>query len=309
MPTSTTALGDMRRMASLAMGGEATFEERPNLIVYAEPVSPMSHPDESIRKLLYCAEHRLPVAYVPFAARGGTAPIGQAAIIAQLTAESLSALVIHQAKRPGAPFIFGGMASIMDMSTTVFSYGAPEFQAGNTMMAEMAHYLDLPNFGTGGTSDSQVLDGQALIEASTSCMLAHLCGAHLVHDIGLLGSATILMPEMIVISDHLAAKFKAMFREVQTDPDSLATERFSCGISSGEFISTPETLAHFREIWYPPLFYRGGARRWEKESDLTFEEQANQLTRKLIEQPPGNCLPAQTAEPILQILRDAETSQ
>ena len=33
---------------------------RPLLIVYSEPVSPLVHPDESMRKLLYCAEYEIP---------------------------------------------------------------------------------------------------------------------------------------------------------------------------------------------------------------------------------------------------------
>ena len=149
MPVTLEGLVESKEMAAVAAGGDAELRVHPLLIVYAEPVSPLSHPDESIRKLLYCAEEGLPLAYVPYAAQGGTAPLSQAGIIAQLCAESLSGLVIHQLQRPGAPFIFGGMASVMDMHTTIFSYGAPEFQLGNSLMAEMAHHFGLPNFGTG----------------------------------------------------------------------------------------------------------------------------------------------------------------
>lgn len=73
--------------------------------------------------MLYCAEHEIPLVYTPYAAMGGTAPMSQAAIIAQLCAESLSGLVVHQLEQRGAPFIFGGMPSVMDMKTTIFSYG------------------------------------------------------------------------------------------------------------------------------------------------------------------------------------------
>ena len=128
MPITPDGLIDCHEMAALAVGGENALRGRPAMIVYAEPVSPLVHPDESVRKLLYCAEHEIPIVYIPYAAMGGTAPQSQAAIVAQLCAESLSGLVIHQLKQPGAPFIFGGMASVMDLKTTIFSYGAPEFQ-------------------------------------------------------------------------------------------------------------------------------------------------------------------------------------
>ncbi|MCP4539169.1 MAG: trimethylamine methyltransferase, partial [Chloroflexi bacterium] len=74
MPVTLRALVDCREMAALAAGGEDALRTRPLLIVYSEPVSPLVHPDESVRKLLYCAEHEIPLVYTPFAAMGGTAP-------------------------------------------------------------------------------------------------------------------------------------------------------------------------------------------------------------------------------------------
>jgi trimethylamine--corrinoid protein Co-methyltransferase len=141
MPITPQAVADSQEMAALAVGGGDVLRDRPTLIIYAEPVSPLSHPDGAMRKLLYCAEHEIPLVYTPYAAMGATAPMSPTAITAQLCAESLSGLVVHQLKHPGAPFVFGGMASVMDMQSTIFSYGAPEFQRGNTLMAEMAHHL------------------------------------------------------------------------------------------------------------------------------------------------------------------------
>ncbi|MBM4422784.1 MAG: hypothetical protein FJ030_05260 [Chloroflexi bacterium] len=301
MPISLDSLRDMREMAALAVGGDSALRARSNVIVYAEPVSPLLHPDESIGKLLYCAEHGLPVAYVPYAAMGGTAPQSQAAIIAQLCAESLSALVVHQLKRPGAPFIFGGMASVMDMKTTVFSYGAPEFQLGNSLMAEMAHYFELPNFGTGGTSDSQTFDGQAILEAASSCMMASLVGANLIHDVGLLGSATVVMPEMIAATDEIAAMLSHLFGAVAVDADSLSLNLFAGVETRGEFVTHPYTLEHMRDVWYSQLLYRGGDKEWADSERLAFESRVNTRTRALIEQHQPPLLPADTAECIERI--------
>lgn len=113
MPVTHRALVDSREMAALAVGGDDALRERPTLIVYAEPVPPLMHPDDSVRKLLTCADHEIPLVYIPYAAMGGTGPMSPAGIVAQLCAESLSGLVVHQLKRPGAPFVFGGMASVM----------------------------------------------------------------------------------------------------------------------------------------------------------------------------------------------------
>jgi trimethylamine--corrinoid protein Co-methyltransferase len=90
MPVTPQALADSHQMAALIAGGDEVLLERPILIVYAEPVSPLVHPGKSIRKLLHCAEHEIPVVCAPYAAMGGTAPMGPVATVVQLCAESLS---------------------------------------------------------------------------------------------------------------------------------------------------------------------------------------------------------------------------
>lgn len=283
MPVTYDGLVDCHEMAALAVGGDGVLRERPILIVYSEPVSPLVHPDTSMRKLLYCAEHEIPLVYTPYAAMGGTAPMSPAAITVQLCAECLSALVVHQLKRPGAPFIFGGMASVMDMQTTVFSYGAPEFQRGNTLMAEMAHHFDLPNFGTAGTSDAQVFDGQAVLEAGSSCMMAYLAGANLIHDVGLLGNATVVMPSMIVATNEIIDALEHLLGEIDVSDRALALDVIEEVGPGGEFVTHEHTFDHFRDVWYPELLFRGGAEAWAAAAQETFDERAQAMACELME--------------------------
>jgi trimethylamine--corrinoid protein Co-methyltransferase len=316
MPVTCQALVDCREMATQAVGyaqrssnsGEETLRDRPMLIVYSEPVSPLVHPDDSIRRLLYCAEHEIPLVYSGYAAMGGTAPLSPAAITVQLCAESLSALVVHQLRRPGAPFIFGGMASVMDMQTTVFSYGAPEFQRGNTLMAEMAHYFDLPNFGTGGTSDAQTFDGQAVFEATSSCMLACLCGANLVHDVGLLGNATVVMPAMIVATDEIIAMLRQLLDPIEVSDETLLLDVIEGIGPGGEFVTHEHTYQHFRDVWYPELLFRGGAERWSTGEQEAFQQRVNARTRELMEQHKPAPLPEDAEQAILAVVARAEAA-
>jgi trimethylamine--corrinoid protein Co-methyltransferase len=308
MPVTLQALVDCREMAALAVGGDGVLREHPLLIVYAEPVSPLVHPDDSIRRLLYSAEHEIPLVYSGYAAMGGTAPMSPAAITVQLCAESLSALVVHQLKRPGAPFIFGGMASLMDMQTTVFSYGAPEFQRGNALMAEMAHYFDLPNFGTAGTSDAQAFDGQAVLEAASSCLLAYLAGANLIHDVGLLGNATVVMPAMIVATDEIVAMLRHLLREIDVSDEALALDVIEQVGPGGEFVTHPHTFDHFRDVWYPQLLFRAGADAWVTSEQETFEQRVTARARELMEQHEPAPLSEYVVEAIQAIVARAEAA-
>jgi trimethylamine--corrinoid protein Co-methyltransferase len=312
MPVTHQALVDCHEMAALAVGDGARvadpLRERPILVVYAEPVSPLVHPDDSIRRLLHSAEHEIPLVYSGYAAMGGTAPMSPAAITVQLCAESLSALVVHQLKRPGAPFIFGGMASLMDMRTTVFSYGAPEFQRGNTLMAEMAHYFDLPNFGTAGTSDAQAFDGQAVLEAASSCVMAYLAGANLVHDVGLLGNATVVMPAMIVATDEIIAMLPHLLGEVEVSDETLLLDVLEEIGPGGEFVTHPHTFEHFRAAWYPELLFRGGAAAWMTSDGMPFEQRVSARTCELMEQHQAARLPEEMAEAIQAVVARAEAT-
>lgn len=306
MPVTHGALVDCREMAALAVGGDDALRERPILIVYSEPVSPLVHPDDSIRRVLYSAEHDIPLVYSGYAAMGATAPLSPAAITVQLCAESLSALVIHQLKRPGAPFVFGGMASVMDMRTTIFSYGAPEFQRGNTLMAEMARHYGLPNFGTAGTSDAQAFDGQAVLEAGSSAMMAMLVGANLIHDVGLLGNATVVVPAMIVATDEIIAMLRHALGPVEVSDETLLLDVFEQVGPRGEFVTHPHTFDHFHDVWYPELLFRGGAEAWASGEQESFERRVSARTRELMDGHEPERLPHDAAEAIRSIVIRAE---
>ena len=84
--------------------------------------------------------------------------------VAQGTAESLLGLVVHQLRKPGAPFIYGIGPAVLDMATMQSAYNAPEYYMGYICAVELARWLDLPNWGYAGTTDAQVVDAQAGME-------------------------------------------------------------------------------------------------------------------------------------------------
>ena len=73
---------------------DAELAAKPYFVLYLEPTSALSHPVESLDKLLFCADHGIPAIYSPAPLAGGTAPITIAGQVCQGTAESLLGLVI-----------------------------------------------------------------------------------------------------------------------------------------------------------------------------------------------------------------------
>lgn len=152
------ALLDIIEMATVICGDKKTLERLPFLACYSEPISPLRHAPEGTQKLLTCAEHKIPIIYTPGLMSGATGPVTLAGAVITANAELLSGLVIHQLKSKGAPFIYGGVATIMDMRTTIFSYGSPDFHLNNLVLTQLSQKYQLPVFSTGGCSDSPILD-------------------------------------------------------------------------------------------------------------------------------------------------------
>lgn len=273
-------LRTIHEMAGTRASGR--FAEKPFYVNYAEPISPLVNPDDSVQKVIYCAEKEIPLLYSPFLAMGATAPQDPATAVAQSCAESLFGLVLHQTVNPGAPFVFGGMPSMMDMQTANFSYGAPDLQVMSSAIAEMGHHFDLPVFGTAGTGDSKRFDGQAAIEALSSVYMASLSGAHLIHDVGLFGSAKILIPEMIVAIDEMIALTRNTLggMEVGDRVDISLLEELGPG---GEFVSHEHTLNNFKSSWYPRFLDRSPYSNQEVEEFSTFRERINGFVLDFLE--------------------------
>jgi hypothetical protein len=135
------------------------------------------------RGQIYCAENGIPNRF-PAPRKTQCSPATFAAEIVQGSAESLSGLVLAQLARAGAPFIYGAFPTVMDMKTTIFSYGAAELSLMAAALAQMAQHYRLPFFGTAGATDAKYPDPQAAAEVAFSCLASALVGANLVHDVG-----------------------------------------------------------------------------------------------------------------------------
>ncbi|UCC65501.1 MAG: trimethylamine methyltransferase family protein, partial [Anaerolineae bacterium] len=218
------ALEAMAEMAALVAGGWNELARRPYYVHYAEPLSPLRHTVEGVARLLFCVEHGIPVIYTPMTLAGSSAPITAAGNLAVCLAESLSGLAIAQLKRRGAPVIFGGVPTVMDMSSMIASYGAPEMSLWSAALAEMAHYLHLPVLGTAGCTDAVEFDQQAAAESTISCLMAALSGANLVHDVGFMEAANSASLELIAATDEFIGMIRTIVDGIPVTSETLALD-------------------------------------------------------------------------------------
>ena len=239
-----TDLEKIWEIGTIFRGSEAAHTKMPYTIHYAEPISPLKHPHSSVDRLMFCAEKGMPAIYSPAPIAGSTAPMTIAGHVVQGLAESLFGLVIHQLTKAGAPFLVGIGTAVLDMSTSQCSYNAPEYLMAYMAMVEMSHFLNLPNWGYAGTSDSQLPDGQATFEAGLMTYMSMIAGSNLNHDIGYLDFGLTGSLEMIVIMDEVVDQLRRMQQGIPVNDETLAVEVIAEGGKQGEFLSHPHTLKH-----------------------------------------------------------------
>ena len=140
-------LEDIYKIGVAIAGSEQTLRERPFFLLYPEPISPLLFPEESMQKLIFCAEKRLPVGFIPSTNTGGGGPITLAGALALGNAECLVGMIIAQLIQPGTPFLYGFNTSTLDMKTGIVSYGSPEWSLSMAAISDLARILRLAGMG------------------------------------------------------------------------------------------------------------------------------------------------------------------
>ncbi len=293
----------MIEMAAAALGGISEVKKRPPLVLYTEPLSPLVHTEMGVSKGLVCCDYGVPFIYIGSPMMGATAPATFEAILVQAVAESLSGLVIFQKKQPGAKFIFGGDASIMDMSTSIYSYGAPELNTLNAALADMAHCYGLPFFCIAGASDSKVLDAQAGLEYAMSIYLATLNGCNIIHDCGYLESGLTSSFESVLFADEIIGMTKSMLRPFTFNDETVPLRLMDRVGPGGSFLTEEHTLENFRKtLWFPRFLDRRVYDIWEKAGARDLRMVLNERARSIFEGHRPQELPETTVESIRDIV-------
>jgi trimethylamine--corrinoid protein Co-methyltransferase len=294
-------LKTMFDMMAAVKGSEEALRTQPFVLIYLQAISPLVFPKESLQKLLFCAEKRLPVIWIPGCpTMGSTGPIHPAGTMVVGVAEFLAGLVIAHLKQKGCAVVApGGNCCVLDMQTGLMPYGAPEYQ----FAAGMARYLNVPSWGTGGVSDSKTLDEQAVAEAYQSVYHSALFGSNLVHDVGYLDNGNTSSLELLTMCNDLISKTRRFLRSFVVCQETLALDVIEAVGPGGNFLDHPQTVEHFKqEIWMPELIDRQDHDAWAASGRKTFKQRANEKVRWILENHEPEKLPKDVTKDLRKIV-------
>ncbi len=276
---------DIYRIAAAVAGGEQALREKPFFLLYAEPISPLLIIEESLQKLIFCAEKGVPAAYIPSPNTGGGGPITLAGALVLGNVECLVGLIVSQLIRPGTPFLYGMNTAAMDMKSTIISYGSPEWPLGMMAQMDLARYYNLPAWSAGGASDSKVVDAQAGIEMTFSILANFLARATLVHDVGYIEYGSTSSMEALVIADEIIRETRFLVGGVEISPTTLALDAIGRIRPGGGFLADRHTLDNWKWAqWRPELIDRRRYGNWTKRGSKDMFTRANERAREILEE-------------------------
>lgn len=231
-----------------AVTGEGKF--RPIFSAVDCTISPLVHDGPMTEACIELAKLDVPIMVYPMPLAGGNAPVALAGAMLMHNVEFLSAFVLFQLVNPGAPIVYGLGMSQMDMGSGRYG-GSADGHACRLALGEMARHYGLPFNLTGLATASYDLDALYGYEATTTCLLAHLCGADEIYSMGLLGSAQILSLDKMVLDNHLARQIRIMAQRFTIDERHLQAELIEAVGIGGHFLDRPETRELTREEYVP----------------------------------------------------------
>ena len=283
-PRDGHILGKMKEMAALA--GEAD-----SFGIYAMPVPPLLFDEDGASKVIACAELGIPLIWAPAPNAGTTAPASITSVIVVANAEVLAGLVLSQAVKPGAPFVWGVGVGAMNMRTMNEVYSSADVFRGHQAQTDLARWYDLPSFAYAAHTDSKALDEQWSAEAALTAILGKLSRGTLLHDVGYLECGLQSSYESIVFGDHLLGWAKAFMAPLAVDDEALALDEIKAVGPGGNHLARPYTRKHFRQIWQSDLFDTTRHDAWEADGSKTLLDRLRARVAELRSEPRAFELP------------------
>ncbi len=278
-----TAIGAERALDGIDMAAIAQGKERedivdqPAVITIISVNSPRRFDEAMSEGLMAMSEWGQAVVVTPFTLMGAMAPVTLAAALSQQNAEALAGIALTQITRPGAPAVYGGFTSNVDMKSGAPAFGTPENVQATLAGGQLARRYNLP-YRSSNASASNVVDAQAAYESEMSIWAAVMGHANMVyHGAGWMEGGLTASYEKVVLDAEMLQMMAEVVKPVLVDEDSLGFEAIKGVPSGGHFFGTTHTLARYENAFYHPFI--SDWRNYESWQEAGGEDATRRATR------------------------------
>ena len=231
-----------------------------------------------------------PVVITPFTLSGAMAPITIAGALVQQNAEALAAIAFTQVVRRGAPVVYGGFTSNVDMRSGSPAFGTPEYVKAQLIGGQLARRYGIP-YRSSNVCAANTVDAQAAYESVFSLWGAIDGGVNILkHGAGWMEGGLCCSYEKTILDVDLLQMVAEMLTPLDFSEDALALDAIAAVGPGGHFFGIEHTQSRYRDAFYSPVLsdWRN-FESWHESGSPTAMQKANRVWKErlaLYERPP-----------------------
>lgn len=232
---------------------ETTLEREPSILSIINSSSPLRLDAPMLQGIIEMSRRNQVIVMTPFTLAGAMAPVTIAGALAEQNAEALAGIALTQLVRPGAPVVYGGFTSNVDMRSGAPAFGTPEYVKAAWAGGQLARRYGLP-YRTSNVCAANTVDAQAAYESVFALWGAIMGGGNLIkHAAGWLEGGLCCSFEKTVLDVDLLQMVAEMLTPLEVTHETLAMEAMRDVGPGGHFFGTAHTQARYRNAFYAPL--------------------------------------------------------
>jgi len=252
--TGRARLLDSLEITRLARGVSAEqFQREPSAYTVINTNSPFKLDAPMAMGIIEMARRNQACVVTPFTLAGAMAPVTLAGALVEQNAEALACLALSQLAKAGAPFVYGGFTSNVDMKSGSPAFGTPEYMKACIAGGQMARRYKLP-YRTSSTNAANSVDAQAAYETVFSLWAAIMGGGNLiVHAAGWMEGGLTASYEKFVLDVDLLQMVVEFLKPLAVDDSAMALDAMLEVGPGGHFFGAKHTLERYATAFYQPL--------------------------------------------------------
>ncbi len=282
---------DCLEMVRIARGvSHEQLDSEPSIFSIINTSSPLRLDIPMLQGIMeYSARNQI-IVITPFTLAGAMAPVTVAGALVQQNAEALAGITMTQVVRRGAPVMYGGFTSNVDMRSGSPAFGTPEYMKAAIVGGQLARRYNVP-YRSSNVNAGNALDAQVAYESVFSLWGAINGGAHLImHAAGWMEGGLRASYEKMVLDADLLSMVAEFLTPLATDSDSLAVEAINEVGPGGHFFGVAHTQSRYRHAFYAPMLsdWRN-YESWVESGAPTTDQHMATVSRRLLDdyEPPA----------------------
>jgi len=276
---------DAIEMTRIARGADHdTMDVEPSLYSVINASTPLRYDTVMLHGIQEMSARNQCIVITPFTLAGAMAPVTVPGALVLQNAEALAGIAYTQVVRAGAPVIYGGFTSNVDMRSGAPAFGTPEYWKACLIGGQLARRYRVP-YRSSNVNASNSVDAQSAYESVIALWGAVMGGVNLLlHGAGWLEGGLLASYEKMVIDADLLNMVTAMLEPVVIDDAALAVEAIAEVGPAGHFFGTQHTQERYATEHFQPMVSSwANFEAWDEGGRVEAHQRAEALARTLVD--------------------------